>query len=300
MLFSFPSTQIPRAHGAGEDEIIIVYTNSLNGYLDYCRCRENPRGGLVKRATEIKKIRMEAGEIFLFETGDFFSYEPDPLLAGYIVKAYRHIGYDAMVFGDQEFTIGRDEFMKHLGSLPFVADNIRLGSGPAAVPRYKIIEKGRFRIGIIGTVAPEAFKYYPEKIIRDIRVLDQAAEINRDAEELKRKGVDLIVLLSHSGFDRDRELLRNIKGIHVIIGGHSQTLIKEPVVENNSVIVQAGADGSRIGILRIKAADGIIKSIKNSFRHPTEYTPADDEYIRGLIKEYLAKSKKDIENIRLD
>jgi len=291
---------IPQAHAGNDFEITILYTNSLNGNIDFCKCKESPKGGLVKRATEINKIRRESGRVFLFETGDFFPFDPDSLLAMYIVRAYRYISYDAMVFGDQEFTIGAGEFAGHLKNLPFVADNIFIPGAGGNLPRYRIIEKDKIRVGVIGTISPGAFRYYPQKITKDIRIGNQADEINRDADELRKKGVHVIVLLSHSGFDADRELMKKIRGVHVIIGGHSQTLVKKPVIEENMVLVQAGADGSRIGILQLTLSGGIIKSVKNSFRHPTEDYPEDDDYIRRLINEYTERSKKDLDKIKLD
>ena len=101
------------------------------------------------------------------------------------------------------------------------------------------------------------------------------------------------MLLSHSGYDEDRELAKSLRGVHVIIGGHSQTLVKNPVLENGRVIVQAGPDGARIGVLQIRVSGGRIQSVKNGFRHPTEHSPEDDRFIRRLISEYRERSRKD-------
>ena len=72
--------------GSDERRLTIVYTNSLNGYIDFCHCKGDPKGGLVKRATEISKIRKQFKNVFLFETGDCFTYDPDPLLSEYLIK----------------------------------------------------------------------------------------------------------------------------------------------------------------------------------------------------------------------
>ena len=219
----------PLAHAA-EKKLTIVYTNSLNGYFDYCHCKNDPRGGLVKRATEIKKIQKQYENIILFETGDFFTYDPDHLLAKYLIRGYRHIGYDAVLFGDQEFSIGIEKFLEHRTDLPFVCNNllIRRGSWRRFFKRYRILERGSLRIGVIGTIAADVFRYYPRTLTKRLKILDQVREIKRDIGTLRKRGVDIIILLSHSGYERDISLQGQIPGIDIIIGGHSQTLVKRP------------------------------------------------------------------------
>ena len=58
-------------------------------------------------------------------------------------------------------------------------------------------------------------------------------------------------MLSHDGLDADRELARKIRGIDFIVGGHSHTAIKDPVIESGTVIVQAGCNGIYLGVLNV-------------------------------------------------
>jgi len=279
---------------AGE-KVTLVYTNSLNGWLDYCHCRDNPRGGLVKRATEIKKIRKQYGPVMLFETGDFFAYDGDTLLADYVLKCYEYIRYDAVCPGDQEFTIGVSEFIKRRRILPFVCNNLMVNTGSGFknyFSRYRIVEKGGVSIGVIGTMHPSVFRYYPSATTARVRFSDQVSAVREDVEALKKAGVSAVVLLSHSGFDVDRELCRAVPGIAVIVGGHSQTLLKKPVKCGRTLLVQAGANGSHIGILQAVIKGGYVDTYTNSFRLPDEYQPADDPRIRRLIRQYSEELKK--------
>jgi len=278
-------------NGFASEKLVIVYTNSLNGYMDYCHCKSNPRGGLVKRATEIKKIREKYGNILLIETGDFFAYDKKPLLAKQIIKSYRHMGYDAVQFGDQEFTIGVRQFAKYRKSLPFVCNNIKIRQGKKFISPYKRffnLRKKGIRIGIIGTISKGAFKYYPSDITSKIKVQDQETEIKKDINSLKKNGVDLVILLSHSGYEADIELAKKIPEIDVVVGGHSQTLLKKPVKQGKTVIVQAGTDGAHIGILELEIEKGEIEDYSNSFRLPDEFRPKDDTFVRRLINEYIS------------
>jgi 5'-nucleotidase/UDP-sugar diphosphatase len=286
--------------GSDERRVTIVYTNSLNGYIDFCHCKGDPKGGLVKRATEIRKIREQFKNVFLFETGDFLTYDPDPLLSEYLIKGYRYIDYDAIVFGDQEFSIGIEGFLKFRDKLPFICNNLLLKKNTWQIffKRNRIIKRNNITIGVIGTIAPQAFRYYPKELLQRIKILDQIHEIRRDIKELKGEGIDIIVLLSHSGYERDIILQEQIEEVNIIIGGHSQTLIKKPRRLKNSIIVQAGADGAHIGILELTIEKGNIKSFRNSFRRPDEFHPADDRYIRTLINNYKEKIKKETGNLK--
>ncbi len=280
--------------------VTIVYTNSLNGNIDYCKCKSDPKGGLVKRATEIKKIRRQFGNIFLFETGDFFSINKDLLLAKYIVLAYRHIGYDAIVPGDQEFIIGDSAFLKYRDRLPFLNNNLKRKSSGWENPfkRYRIIEKGGIKLGVIGTINGSVFRYYSGEVKNTLKTGNQLNEIRKDIRALKKEGVDLILLLSHSGYEEDKVLREKLRDIDIIIGGHSQTLLKSPDSREGRIIVQAGSNGSRIGILEMEIRSGKPKMVRNSFRLPDEHQPRDDTAIRKLIDEYKRESRKSIKDLR--
>ncbi len=284
-----------------QNKITVVYTNSLNGNLDDCGCRENPNGGLVVRAEEIKKIKAAHKNVFLFETGDFFPPESDELLAEYLIKSYKYMAYDAVSVGDQEFTGGIEKIMKYSGELPFVCNNILIqigGEWKTVFKRHLVIEKNGIKAGIIGTISGNAFKYRKKNILNRIKILDQAREINDDIEALKGKGVKIIFLLSHSGYEEDMALAKKLKGIDVIIGGHSQTLVNEPQ-KNTPIIVQAGADGARLGILELSIKDRI-KMIRNSFRLPHLPLSKENSVIRKYIDEYNARVKETYNKIKLD
>jgi 5'-nucleotidase/UDP-sugar diphosphatase len=284
-----------------EEKITVLYTNSLNGYLDDCRCKDNPRGGLVMRAEEIKNIRNTYKNIFLFETGDFFAPESDDLTANYIIKGYKYIDYDAVSIGDQEFSGGFNVFNKYSQELPYICNNLLIRVDKSWKPvfdRYRIIVKNNIKIGVIGTIAENAFKYYPKNIIDQIKVIDQKKEIIKDIDSLKSQGIKHIFLLSHSGYETDIELAKNIIGLDLIVGGHSQTLLKKPQKIGDTIIVQAGVDGARIGILELALLDNSVKIINSSFRLPHLPNDKEDKNIRKLIDEYNAEVKKNYDKLK--
>ncbi len=287
---------------ADEARVTIVYTNSLNGNLDYCRCPSDPKGGLVKRATEIGAIRSAFPNVILLDTGDFFTIDDDPILGRHLVEAYRVIGYDAILPGDQEFSGGADFFLALAKGMPLVCANLEVDSGGSrrhAFAKSLLLERGGTTIGIIGVIDPGAFRYYPKKITGRLLVLDPAAAAAAEAAALRKRGAALVILMSHSGLDADLELGKKLTGVDIIVGGHSQTLTVEPRRSGGTVIVQAGANGAHIGILELSLSGEKPHALKNSFRRPDERYPADDPRIRRIIDRYNAEVKREMEKMRL-
>ena len=281
--------------------ITIVYTNSLNGNLDYCRCPSEPKGGLVKRATDIEAIRNTHENVVLLDTGDFLTIDGDPLLSRHVLDAYRVIAYDAILPGDQEFSAGTNFFIAHSKRLPLIAANLQVMKGGAwtyAFPRSLLIERGGVKIGLTGVISRAAFRYYPKKVTEGIRVLEASSAALEEAATLRKRGAELVILLSHSGFEADLELEKTMRGVDVIVGGHSQTLVKQPYRGHNAVVVQAGANGAHIGILELALPPGGPRVLKNSFRTPDEHRPADDPRIRRIIERYNAELKSRYEKAR--
>lgn len=282
-------------------ELTLVYTNSLNGRIDTCDCPANPRGGLIKRGTALKELRRNNPNMLLFESGDFITYEPDSLGSKYVVLAMKRLGYDAFSLGDQEFTLGVLHARKIADELPVVCNNVMIKNGnswSSPFPRHRIVERPGVKIGIIGVMGKGVFEYYPDSIKKSVRIGDEVSEIRKDVASLKRKGATMIVLLSHMGMDRDKELQPKLDGVHVIVGGHTQNLIANPEIRSNSIIVQAGADGAHIGVLKLRFEQGKITGFSNSFILPTNESTRDDPEIRKLIADYRKEVKEQQSTIR--
>ena len=268
-----------------KNRVTFIYTNSLNGIIDACQCAADPKGGLVKRGYAIAQLKTKYPGAVLLESGDFCSYYPDTLLTKYIMKAYRHIGYTAVGIGDQEFAAGVNVFNQHINQLPFVGANLYYSSGGRWLsPKKNItVTIGTMKIGITAIIDNDAFKYYPDDIITKIKITDKTEALKKEIATMEK--MDFIVLLSHCGFKKDKELAAQFPRIGLIVGGHSQTLIKKPVKIGNTFIVQAGANGARIGVLDAVINNKYIASYKNTFIHPRFEDP-DDEDIAKMIKDY--------------
>jgi peroxiredoxin len=275
------------------DTLTILFSNSTNGYLESCDCAENPFGGLVRRATLIKEIREDNSEVLLLDSGDILPPWNDPLLAKYTLLAMGKMNYDLITLGDQELILGTEYIRKEIEekNLPFYSANLTICQDKTCsylAPSHLIKEIGSFTVGIISIISPEVFTFFPKEIIKELKVSDPVKQVQGFVDSF-RDTVDLIVVVSHSGYEEDLRLAKQVKGIDVIIGGHSQTLVKNASVLSDTLVVQTGEKGQYLGKLDIT-----IDENKKINAHQYQLLPLtkgipDDEVMRELIMEYHQK-----------
>jgi len=283
-LFSFVS---------GQTEIVIVYTNNTNGILENCKCPDHAYGALEKRATVINKIRRQYPNVIVIDSGDIFDIQQDTLLHRYVSRAYKAIGYDVFTCGDQDFINGFAFFRSALMDLPmmFITSNIKF-SDDYAVADHTIIKKNDVRIGITASLNPEVFKYTPPEVQQKIKVLDQSTSLQQVLPDLEKKS-DYQILISHSGLERDRYLAENFPQFDLIIGGHSQTVLKKPEKTGSTLIVQAGESGYRVGLIKLNFRAHKVVSVENDLILLDENVHNDPKILH-IIGEYHEKREKRI------
>ena len=226
-------------------------------------------GGYARLKTAIDKNRTDTS--VLLDGGDFSMgtlfngiYEtdaPDLTLLG-------TMGYDAVTLGNHEFDYGPEALAKSLlaaknppkllsANMQFAdaADSQalkaacdKIGSGATT-----IVEKNGVRIGLFGIMGTNAAEdiAYPGSVTFS----DRFAAAKQCVAELQQQGAQVIVCLSHSGTavkaaeNEDVQLAKKVKGIDVILSGHSHTLLEQPLVVGDTTIVSCGCYGQYLGVL---------------------------------------------------
>ncbi|MEK7813396.1 MAG: redoxin domain-containing protein, partial [Candidatus Desantisbacteria bacterium] len=270
--------------------LTILFSNSTNGYLESCNCAENPFGGLVRRAALIKEIRKDNPCMLLLDSGDILPPRQEPLLAKYTLLSMERMNYDLIALGDQELIMGTEYIRSEIEekNLPFYSANLAICQDKTCsylAPSHLIKEIGSFTVGIISIISPEVFTFFPKDLIKNLEIADPVKQVQGFVQAFRDK-VDLIVVVSHSGYEEDLRLAKQVKGIDVIIGGHSQTLVKKASVVPGTLIVQAGEKGQYLGRLDIRF-DEKKKIISHQYQLlPLTKDIVDDEDVRALIGQY--------------
>jgi 2',3'-cyclic-nucleotide 2'-phosphodiesterase (5'-nucleotidase family) len=284
--FSYPDPRDPES-----------YLNTLPALKDI--------GGAARRATVIDQARGEwAANVLLLDAGDIMDGTPFSVqytgLAD--ITAMNTIGYDAMVTGNHEYNMSQPQFRKLVESaqFPVICANARLASNNVPIlPTRIVFERGGLRVGVFGLTTLES-QSYPAN--RDgIQILDPVTVAGEMVRELEQAQVDVIVALTHIGFDEDVELAKQVPGIDVIVGGHSHTRLPEPQLVahgeptahdiNSTVIVQDfqwGGELGRLDLTLYREDDGAydVMTQKGRLIPITKDIPEDPDVARAVDKYY--------------
>uniref|UniRef100_A0A0B8RXZ9 Snake venom 5'-nucleotidase n=1 Tax=Philothamnus irregularis TaxID=1899461 RepID=A0A0B8RXZ9_9SAUR len=282
---------------AGSFELTILHTNDVHARVeqtsrDSGKCTgQDCYGGVARRATKIQEIRATHRNVLLLDAGDqyqgtiWFSY----FKGREVVQFMNSLRYDAMALGNHEFDNGLDGLLDPLlkyVNFPILSANIK-PKGPVAsnisgyILPYKIIDVGSEKVGIIGYTTKETPVLSNPGPYLEFR--DEVEELQKHVNKLTTLGVNKIIALGHSGFKEDRRIAQKVKGIDVVVGGHTNTFLYKGSLPSNEVaagnypfmelsddgrqvpVVQAYAFGKYLGYLNVEFDDkgNVIKTSGN-------------------------------------
>lgn len=206
-------------------------TNELSSA---CKDGEKCIGGYARAVTIIKKLmakhqHQHTNPIYL-NAGDSFQGSPWYTFGRWNVTSemFNLLNADAITLGNHDFHDGVPGLIPFLETLQsnVVIANIDDSNEPEIQNKYNksiVIDRFDRKIGIIGILLRNVDK------IADtgkLNFIDEATTIQNEAFELKRQGVDIIIVLSHCGLSADYEIAKKIGlYIDVIVGGHSHTFM---------------------------------------------------------------------------
>ena len=226
-------------------------------------------GGLDRVETVVNSIRADRPDALLLDGGDTWhgSYTCYQTEGQDMVNVMNALKPDAMTF-HWEFTLGSERVNELVSSLPFTSLGQNIFDAewdePAELFKpYKFFERGGVKIAVIG----QAFPYMPIANPRwmfpeysfGIREDNMAAMV----QEVRDQGAELVVVLSHNGFDVDKKMAGNVEGIDVILSGHTHDALPEPVLVGKTHIIASGSNGKFVSRVDLDVRDGEMKGIKH-------------------------------------
>lgn len=233
-------------------------------------------GGVDRIARVVGAIRSERGpeRTLLLDGGDALqgSYTALATKGGDMVRVLEQLAVAATT-GHWEFTLGEDRVSELFGSrsdagrakIDFLASNI--ADTDFAEPVFKgttIYERGGVRIAVIG----QAFPYTP--IANPRWMMPRWSFGLREADLVKRvaaaraDGADVVVLLSHNGFDVDRKLATRVQGIDVILTAHTHDALPAPVKIGGTLLIASGSHGKFVSRLDLDVRGGRIQDFSHT------------------------------------
>ncbi len=247
-------------------------------------------GGLDRMATLIKAIRAERpGKVLLLDGGDTWqgSFTSLHSKGADMVRLVNTLKPDAMT-GHWEFTYGARRVEELIGELgfPFLAGNVKDTTwGDPVFKPSTVVERGGLRIGVIGQAFPYTPLANPRYLIPDWSFGIEEDKLAQNVAKLRADKVDLVVLLSHNGFDVDRKLAGRVKGIDVILTGHTHDALPRPLKVDDTLLVAAGSHGKFLARLDLEVSDRRVVGYEFQLIPVLSDVIAPDPEMAALIRE---------------
>ena len=238
-----------------------AYSLSSEGFSSLAKTY-GKMGGLDRIATVVKSIRSERPNALLLDGGDTWqgSYTALKTNGMDMVKAFNLLEVNAMT-SHWEFTLGIERVMElvenHL-NFPFLGANIfDTEWDERAFDPYTFTEQNGKKIAIIGQAFPYMPIANPSWMFPGLSFGIREKNIQEIVNEVKSKNADLVVLLSHNGFDVDRQLASRTEGIDIIFCGHTHDALPIPIIENKTLLVASGSNGKFLSRIDLNVDKGI-------------------------------------------
>ena len=294
----------------GKFELSIMHFNDTHAHLD----------NAAKRVTAVKEVRAEKPDALLLDAGDVFSGTLyfNEFLGKADLEFMNLMKVDAMTFGNHEFDLGSSaeghkalaDFIK-AAKFPFVSSNVDFSQDElfdglfntkiSATPENANIYTGIVKeidgqkVGIFGlTTADTKDISSPGKVTFSNYIEDAKKMV----AEFERMGINKIVAITHIGYDdnpavdNDLELAKAVEGIDVIVGGHSHTVLAEPVLIDVNTeptsIVQTGQYAESLGTLDVTFNGNGVVTAHNGKLIKVADKVADPEAAE-ILKKYSSK-----------
>lgn len=229
--------------------LVILHFNDTHSHMDPDRSGALAgHAGAIERAALVDSVRNVYGKdrVLLLHAGDFSQGTAYFTLFGGEVedKVINAFEYDCIALGNHEFDNGVEAFTKRAERLNtrLVCCNVVMpGKLAELVKPYTIIRRAGRKIGIIGIEA-ELKESLSHSVAESLVELPLVPTVQKWADFLGKERCDLIILLSHRGYEEDAELASQTRGIDVIVGGHSHTFVDDIKYVDN-------LDGKPVGIV---------------------------------------------------
>ena len=222
-------------------------------------------GGLAYLSGYINKVRKEEKNVLYMIAGDMVqgSMIDTEYKGASTMELMNYLSPDVATIGNHELNYGLYHllFLEKLANFPIVVSNLYLKKfNKRLMKPYLVLHVDGFDILVIGIITETIMGKLKsdEDIGSFISLKDASSEVGRICNAYKDDDIDLTILLTHIGFEEDKQLAALLNpewGVDMIIGGHSHTILQQPEVINNILITQAGVGTDQIGRFDIVVDD---------------------------------------------
>ena len=278
----------------------ILHSNDMHGdFLAEVKGEEGKLiGGLALLSGYINKVRSEEENVLYVISGDMVqgSLIDSEYKGISTMEIMNYLAPDVVALGNHEFDYGLPHllFLEKMANFPIVNANLYIKQYNKRMMRpFIIIRKAGFDILLTGIITEKVLdSIKQDRLIGSFVSLEEASrEVGKITNAYKNDDIDLTILLTHIGFESDKELAAMLKpewGVDLMIGGHSHTVLEKPAEVNNILITQAGVGSDQIGRFDIVVDDDTNSIIEYKWQLiPIDNDLAEpDERLHNYIKTF--------------
>ena len=272
---------------ANQVDLRILYVNDFHGFAEPYKPAgsDAPLGGIAYLAGAVDRARGKLPSLLL-AAGDMIQGNAGANLfqGKSTIEVMNAMKFDAMVVGNHEFDSGPKVLKERMAEarFPVLGANVK---GLAALKPYVIKNLQGVRIAIIGVVTPDTpFATHPRNVA-GLTFSTPESAVKQYLPVLKGRA-DIIIVLSHCGFQADKELASKVPGIDVIVGGHSHTKILQPELVGQTIIVQAWEHAKALGVLNLRVKDGKVIGFDGALEEISPATGAANCQVQEIVARY--------------
>ncbi len=275
-------------------------------HLDFERAaqRYGKVGGFAHLATLVKRLKANRPGALLLDGGDTWQGSGTALWTQGqdMVDACKLLGVDVMA-GHWEFTLGMERVKKIVegdfaGRVDFIAQNIKTADFGDPVFKPSVMRQiNGVPCAIIGQAFPYTPIANPRYFVADWEFGIQEQNLQAQVDDVRGKGAQVVVLLSHNGMDVDLKLASRVRGIDAILGGHTHDGMPVPTLVSNpggkTLVTNAGSNGKFLGVIDFDVKGGKVQDFRYRllpvFSHLLPADPAMQALIDQARAPYLSK-----------
>ena len=245
-------------------------------YLDFesAARRYGKVGGFAHLATLVKQVRAaRPNRTLLLDGGDTWQGSATALWtqAQDMVDACKLLGVDMMT-GHWEFTFGAERVRQIVendlkGHIEFLAQNVSDATwGERIFKPYAMRELNGVPVAVIGQAFPYTPIANPRYMFPDWSFGINDEEMQKLVDEVRAKGAQVVAVLSHNGADVDIKMAQRVRGIDVILGGHTHDAVPAPFIAKNAggqtLVINSGSNAKFLSVLDLEVKDGRVRDYR--------------------------------------
>jgi len=276
LLASAAALALTTGAATADFNLTVLHTNDFHDRYEpisasdsTCSAEDNAAGecfgGSARLVSALADARVRAANSILVDGGDqfqgtlFYTYYKGAMTAEFMNK----LGYDAMTVGNHEFDDGPEVLAGFMAAVdfPVLMSNADVSMEPllaGKLAKSTVIETGGEKIGLIGLTPQDTYELASPG--KNVIFTDPVQAVQGEVDALTARGVNKIIVLSHSGYGVDKKVAAETSGVDVIVGGHTNTYLSNvadaaegpyPTMVGTTAIVSAYAYGKFLGELNV-------------------------------------------------